>query len=78
MLLHGVLYTIATDVSHLYVNIQTDISKQEVHRKFFIHWTSKFAEKKDEYVNKLREEEDMMTNFKEFLMITAPLGFQAV
>jgi hypothetical protein len=57
LLLLGVHYTLATGVSHLYVYIQTDISK-EVHRKFFIHWTSKFAEKKDEYVYILREEEE--------------------
>ena len=57
LLLLGVLYTLATGDSHLYVYIQTDISK-EVHRKFFIHWTSKFAEKKDEYVYILREEEE--------------------
>ena len=37
--------------------IQTEISK-EVHRNLFIHWTSKFAEKKDEYVYILREEEE--------------------
>jgi hypothetical protein len=57
LLLLGVLYTLATGDSHLYVWIQNDISK-EVHRKFFIHWTSKFAEKKDEYVYILREEEE--------------------
>ena len=57
LLLLGVLYTLAIGASHFYVYIQTDISK-EVHRKFFIHWTSKFAEKKDEYVYILREEEE--------------------
>ena len=58
LLLLGVLYTlVATGASHLYVYIQTDISK-ELHRNFFIHWTSKFSEKKDEYVYILREEEE--------------------
>jgi hypothetical protein len=57
LLLLAALFTLATGASHLYVYIQSDISK-EVHRKFFIHWTSKFAEKMDAYVYILREEEE--------------------
>jgi hypothetical protein len=51
LLLLGVLCPntfLATGVaSHLYVIIQTEISR-EVHRKIFLYWTAKFAEKKSD------------------------------
>ena len=73
LLLLGVLYTLSTGASHLYMYIQTDISK-EVHRKFFIHWTSKFAEKKDEYVYILREEEEDDDQLQQILNDYSSIG----
>ena len=53
--------------------IQTEISK-EVHRNLFIHWTSKFAEKKDEYVYILREEEEDDDQLQQILNDYSSIG----
>jgi hypothetical protein len=51
LLLLGVLYTLATGACFPFVCVHTN---WHVHRKFFIYWTSKFAEKKDSVVSNHR------------------------